>query len=292
MMQAGEIAGCVVSDTLVHRLDRETKSERLERGALMVAACRDLGFAGAHIGGFGLTHRDMLEILDRAAGIGAGWRGRIDELSFGSPGGQYLFPAGTDGLSNGSGPYQVRSEHPRPRWTIRLGRAVHRRLVRPGSAGASFLAARLSGARRGGSRDRRRGFWHAALGLSTGYRKLALGCVDCGDCLQDHLGFVGCTMRWCYKTLRNGPCGGSRPDGSCEVEPGRPCIWNNVYLGLLAAGDDPRRLAHILVPPRDWSLDRTNSLANRLLGIDNYDRRARVEPAPSGGAAREEGKAC
>jgi methylenetetrahydrofolate reductase (NADPH) len=182
MMQAGEIAGCVVPDALVARLEKETKAERLERGALMLAACRDLGFSGAHLGGFGLAHRDMLGIVDRAEEIGAAWRARADELSFPWPGGKYLFPEGTDGLSDGSGPYQIPAEHPSPTWGARLGRA------------------------------------------------------DCGDCLQDHLGFVGCTMRWCYKTLRNGPCGGSRPDGSCEVDAGRPCIWNRVYLGALAAG--------------------------------------------------------
>ena len=76
MMQAGELAGCVVPDALIHRLETEKKPQRLERAALMVAATKDLGFAGAHIGGFGLNHRDFLTILERAATIGKDWRGR------------------------------------------------------------------------------------------------------------------------------------------------------------------------------------------------------------------------
>ena len=54
MMQAGEVAGCVIPDELIRRLEREKKPQRLERAALMVAAAKDLGFAGAHVGGFGL----------------------------------------------------------------------------------------------------------------------------------------------------------------------------------------------------------------------------------------------
>ena len=62
-------------------------------------------------------------------------------------------------------------------------------------------------------------------------------------------------------------------DGSCEARPDRPCIWNLIYLGTLATGEDPARFARTLVPPRDWSLDRTNALANRFAGLDNLGKR-------------------
>ena len=75
MMQSGELAGCVVTDEFIRRLETEKKPQRLERAALMVAAVKDLGFAGAHIGGFGLSHRDFMTILDRAAEIGGGLAG-------------------------------------------------------------------------------------------------------------------------------------------------------------------------------------------------------------------------
>ena len=114
------------------------------------------------------------------------------------------------------------------------------------------------------------------LGVSSLYRKATLGCQSCGDCIQDHLSYAGCSMRWCYKELRNGPCGGSRTDGTCEAHPELPCLWNQVYQASLALGEDPARFAGTLIPPRDWSLDRTNALVNRFAGTDNLSKRTNV----------------
>ena len=33
----------------------------------------------------------------------------------------------------------------------------------------------------------------------------------------------------CPKTLRNGPCGGVRADGGCEVKPEMRCVWLKGY---------------------------------------------------------------
>ncbi len=85
MMRDGEVAGCVIPEELIRRLEKDKKPERLERAALMVAAARDLGFAGAHVGGFRLSHADVVAIRARSLEIGADWRGRLDELVFPVP---------------------------------------------------------------------------------------------------------------------------------------------------------------------------------------------------------------
>jgi len=273
MMKAGEVAGCTVSDALIERLEKEKKPERLERAALMVAAAKDLGFAGAHIGGFRLSHADVMAIRDRALVIGSDWRLRMEELVFALPGEFYLFPQGAGGLSDASGEYQT-TRSARLRLLQRLTMTVHDYLVAKDSAGARFLTGRLGIAAGLPDGDSwRRGFWYKLLGVATLYRKATLGCVCCGDCLQDQLNYARCTMRWCYKGLRNGPCGGSRVDGSCEANPDLPCAWGTVYLGSLAARQSPSKFARAWVPPRDWRLDQTNALANRLAGVDNYPRR-------------------
>ncbi|MFI5114182.1 MAG: methylenetetrahydrofolate reductase C-terminal domain-containing protein [Terriglobales bacterium] len=274
MMQTGELAGCVITDELIRRLEGEKKPQRLERAALMVAAAKDLGFAGAHIGGFGLTHADFMTIIERAAAIGKDWRGRMDELVFPLPSEFYLFPARADGLSDGTSEYQVTRVKSHPSPVQRLSEMVHRHFIKDGSFGARLFGPRLQAAGQSARNSSwRHGLWYGLLGPATLYRKATLGCVSCGDCLQDHLNYAGCSMRWCYKELRNGPCGGSRVDGSCEARPDLPCIWNMIYLGTLAMGEDPARFARVLVPPRDWSLDRTNALANRFAGLDNLGKR-------------------
>jgi methylenetetrahydrofolate reductase (NADPH) len=282
LMQQGELAGCVVPESLIQRLEKEKKPQRLARAALMVAAARDLGFAGAHIGGFGLEYRDFLTIIDQSEKIGKSWRTRLEDLVFETEGEFYLFPEGGEGLSDGSGRYQIKASGRGPSVGQHLGRLVHRHLIAPDSRGARFFARRLNvAAQNPEDPSWRRGFWYRMLALSGLYRKAALGCVDCGDCIQDHLSYAGCSMRWCYKNLRNGPCGGSRLDGTCEaagsgnVEHDRACIWNRVYESTLAAGEDPRKFATTLLPPRDWSLDRTNALANRLVGLDGAGKTKR-----------------
>jgi hypothetical protein len=35
----------------------------------------------------------------------------------------------------------------------------------------------------------------------------------------------------CPKQLRNGPCGGVRENGRCEVEPDMPCVWVQAWTG-------------------------------------------------------------
>ncbi len=54
-------------------------------------------------------------------------------------------------------------------------------------------------------------------------------CRMCGDCLLSSTG-MSCPMN-CPKSLRNGPCGGVRADGCCEVYPDMPCVWVKAYEG-------------------------------------------------------------
>jgi len=54
-------------------------------------------------------------------------------------------------------------------------------------------------------------------------------CQMCGTCTLRSTG-MSCPMN-CPKTLRNGPCGGVRPDGHCEVKPAMRCVWAEAWSG-------------------------------------------------------------
>lgn len=54
-------------------------------------------------------------------------------------------------------------------------------------------------------------------------------CRMCGQCVLSDTG-MSCPMN-CPKQLRNGPCGGVRANGHCEVEPDMPCVWVQAWQG-------------------------------------------------------------
>ena len=54
-------------------------------------------------------------------------------------------------------------------------------------------------------------------------------CRMCGQCVLGATG-MSCPMN-CPKNLRNGPCGGVRPDGGCEVQPHMRCVWVEAWEG-------------------------------------------------------------
>lgn len=59
-------------------------------------------------------------------------------------------------------------------------------------------------------------------------------CRMCGQCVLSSTG-LSCPMN-CPKGLRNGPCGGVRDDGQCEVHPAMPCVWVQAYQGAARMG--------------------------------------------------------
>jgi len=54
-------------------------------------------------------------------------------------------------------------------------------------------------------------------------------CQMCGQCVLSATG-MSCPMN-CPKNLRNGPCGGVRDNGHCEVKPEMMCVWVEAYAG-------------------------------------------------------------
>lgn len=63
-------------------------------------------------------------------------------------------------------------------------------------------------------------------------------CRMCGQCALSHTG-MSCPMN-CPKELRNGPCGGVRANGNCEIEKDMPCVWVQAWRGnqMMVASDN------------------------------------------------------
>lgn len=65
--------------------------------------------------------------------------------------------------------------------------------------------------------------------LEAGVKGFFFDCKMCGDCALSKTGMT-CPMN-CPKTIRNGPCGGVRADGHCEVKPEMKCVWVQAWEG-------------------------------------------------------------
>jgi hypothetical protein len=63
---------------------------------------------------------------------------------------------------------------------------------------------------------------------------LLFDCRMCGQCVLSSTG-MSCPMN-CPKSLRNGPCGGVRANGNCEVRPEMKCVW---YLAIAGSARIP-----------------------------------------------------
>ncbi|MGO9803694.1 MAG: methylenetetrahydrofolate reductase C-terminal domain-containing protein [Steroidobacteraceae bacterium] len=65
--------------------------------------------------------------------------------------------------------------------------------------------------------------------IEKSVKGLLFDCRMCGQCILSSTG-MSCPMN-CPKNLRNGPCGGVRANGHCEVRPEMPCVWVQAFAG-------------------------------------------------------------
>jgi hypothetical protein len=75
-------------------------------------------------------------------------------------------------------------------------------------------------------------------------------CQMCGQCALSSTG-MSCSMN-CPKSLRNGPCGGVRANGNCEVKPEMRCVWVEGFEGSerMGPGKGAIRVVQIAVDRR------------------------------------------
>ncbi|MGA1842187.1 MAG: methylenetetrahydrofolate reductase C-terminal domain-containing protein [bacterium] len=78
-------------------------------------------------------------------------------------------------------------------------------------------------------------------------------CEACGDCLLGETYGI-CPVARCAKSLLNGPCGGTRKDGKCEVNEEMDCVWTLIVerANKLGRMDDLKNIKKA----KDWSNSR------------------------------------
>ena len=111
----------------------------------------------------------------------------------------------------------------------------------------------------------------AALERAT--KGLLFDCQMCGQCVLSATG-MSCPMN-CPKQLRNGPCGGVRANGHCEVKPEMRCVWVEAVAGArrIPGGMESLALAQ-------------HAVDRQLQGRSSWLRAVRMRAGDDGGAAK------
>ncbi len=101
------------------------------------------------------------------------------------------------------------------------------------------------------------------IGAERISKRVMFDCRMCGQCVLHSTGMT-CPMT-CPKNLRNGPCGGVRVNGNCEVLPDMPCVWVEAWE---RSKQMPRYGSEILaiLPPLNRQLEGTSAWVNDFSG--------------------------
>jgi hypothetical protein len=92
-------------------------------------------------------------------------------------------------------------------------------------------------------------------------------CKMCGQCALSSTG-MACPTN-CAKNMRNGPCGGVRANGNCEVVPSMRCVWVEATAGR-------KRLSAARIP----SATSLAAMDHRLIGSSSWARVIACDPGP------------
>ncbi len=103
-------------------------------------------------------------------------------------------------------------------------------------------------------------------------------CKMCGQCVLSSTG-MSCPMN-CPKNLRNGPCGGVRENGNCEVRPAMRCVWVEAWDGAQRMPEGLDRI-RVVQPPVNRELEGSSSWLRVAREKAALQREARQSADPS-----------
>jgi methylenetetrahydrofolate reductase (NADPH) len=276
-MNSNGVPGCVVSDKLLAEIQQEAtapdkgKGKRLERAAKMYAIFGGMGFAGAHIGGHGMTYADLEYVVGRGEELAPNWMDFVGEFDFPQPDGWYFFEKDPKTGLNREVPVDRSKDRPRGTIGYQVFRTLHHIIYDQHSILFKPFQA-LSAAVSGSSVE------PAFTRLEQFAKEITNDCRHCGDCALADLAYL-CPTSQCAKNQRNGPCGGSY-DGWCEMYPNqRKCIYVRAY-DRLKSNNTEDSLGAYQVPPVNYDLNQKSSWINYFLGRDHSAKLLGITPIP------------
>jgi hypothetical protein len=148
-------------------------------------------------------------------------------------------------------------------YAVRLWSTRHARGLARLYRGVEALLVRLDGVARAIGYQR---LEKPVAAVEQAVKGFLFDCQMCGQCVLSSTG-MSCPMN-CPKNLRNGPCGGVRLDGHCEIKPDMRCVWVEAF-------DGSQRIPGGLVAMRSVQ----PAVDQRLKGSSSWLRVAREKAA-------------
>ncbi|MCL5986219.1 MAG: methylenetetrahydrofolate reductase C-terminal domain-containing protein [Actinobacteria bacterium] len=272
MMSRNEVPGCLVIPELAAEYAEASKAEdkgvgfKLEKAARLLAVVRGLKYDGAHIGGFGLTYKQVEYVIDRSQDLLADWEKWAAEFDYSPKNTFYFYQPREDSPLNSDVEFDRKKKRPSKPFIYMMFRLLHRMMFVEDKGLYRFM----------------KWFFRVIDGkwieepitrMEYQIKKVTSRCQECGDCTLLDIVYL-CPQGDCPKHQLNGACGGSY-DGWCEVYPDeKRCIYYRAYRRLKSYREEDT-MADKILPPRNWDLYRTSSWANYFLGrdhVNNYGR--------------------
>lgn len=272
----GLIPGCLVSDELLTRIEKERKSEDkgkrfyTQLAAMQLAAFKKMGYRGGYVGGVA-TYSAYSAILDTAEEYEqTSLTDLVRELTYPRKGEFYYFGLDTKtGLSDTSKKNPILNERVKKRYRksvtfgYRFSLLVHALafstkspFFRIGKPFFTFLEKH--------EKLNRYAYFNERI-----LKSLIFECKECGDCSLADIAYL-CPQSQCVKNQRNGPCGGSIKD-RCELTKAeKECIWVRAYNRERYFGKGIPELLNRPPIIKNSVLKDTSSWANFFLKRDHF----------------------
>ncbi len=272
----GLIPGCIVSDELLAKIDKERKSEDkgkrfyTQLAAMQLAAFKKMGYRGGYVGGVA-SYTAYSAILDSSEEYEqTSLTDLVKELTFPRSGEFYYFDLDTKtGLSDSKKKNPVLKEKVKKRYRksvsfgYRFSLFVHALafstqspFFKVGKPLFTFLEKH--------EKLNRFAYFNERLGKSAIFE-----CKECGDCSLADIAYL-CPQSQCVKNQRNGPCGGSLNDRCELIEADKDCIWVRAYNRERYFGKDIPELLNRPPIIKDNALKDTSGWANFFLERDHF----------------------
>lgn len=277
MFNQGFFPGCVVSDDLLARIDKEKPSADKGRGfftsfaAKQLCCFKGMGYQGVYIAGIDKPD-DLTSILEKAKEYeGSDWHDFVPELTNPRPNEFYYYEL--DPKTKLSDPekknerlinYKRSNYSKHISVSYRFSRVVHAIAFKKPSSFFGIPRAYYKWLTKGTSR---RGY-HFFYFHERMIKAALFNCRECGDCSLPDITYL-CPESQCSKNQRNGPCGGSDSD-KCEVTKyGKYCIWVKAYNRNKYFDKDKVKLLDRPAILKDNGLCNTSGWANYYLEKDH-----------------------